>query len=255
MYIVVNMKHVKITAFTIPNAWYETLRAIWNVGDIFTVSYGSETTETKKLNLSIEILHPENRPLVDKKAPCDMKYVQGYALRYLWAGEKEEGETYTYASRLREPIDQIEEAINRFIETPFDRQVTLLIRKPEDILKELEDRKHEPPCWTTSDLEITEDEGQLKLHSTGYFRSWDAYAGLPANIAGIQLFNEGFVNQLNSKGIEKYGENWREVFTGKIILHSKNCHIYKRQYPFVEELLKPKQEKTKPYIKEFQEKT
>ena len=51
-------------------------------GDDFQVGYGSEVTETKKLNLSIEISHPENRPIVSDKAPCDMKYVQWYALTY-----------------------------------------------------------------------------------------------------------------------------------------------------------------------------
>ncbi len=30
-----------------------------------------------------------------------MKYINSYALQYLWAGVKEEGEIYTYASRLR----------------------------------------------------------------------------------------------------------------------------------------------------------
>ena len=33
----------------------------------FKVGYGSEITETKKLNITIEILHPENRPLLVTK--------------------------------------------------------------------------------------------------------------------------------------------------------------------------------------------
>ncbi|NLE03346.1 MAG: hypothetical protein GX638_00900, partial [Crenarchaeota archaeon] len=90
------MKHLKITAFDCPEAWFQALSHIWNEGDIFKVSYGSETTETKKLNLTIEINHPENRPLVSEKAPCDIRYIQGYALEYLWCGEKQDGETYTY---------------------------------------------------------------------------------------------------------------------------------------------------------------
>ena len=84
------MKHVKISAFDCPDAWFKALNAIWHEGDIFPVGFGSEETETKKLNLTIEIEHPENRPLVSDKAPCDFKYVQGYALEYLWCGEKKE---------------------------------------------------------------------------------------------------------------------------------------------------------------------
>ena len=62
------MKHVKITAFDCPDAWFKALASIWAEGDDFQVGYGSEETLTKKLNLTIEIDHPENRPLVSDKA-------------------------------------------------------------------------------------------------------------------------------------------------------------------------------------------
>lgn len=227
------MKHVKINAFDCPDAWYKVLEAIWNEGDIFKVAYGAERAKTKKLNLSIEIAQPENRPLVDDKAPCDMKYVQWYALKYLWSGIIED-ETYTYGSRLRKPVDQVEEAVKRYIEEPADRQITLAVRLPEDILKQVDDQKHEPPCLSLIDTEILEG----KLHLTCYFRSWDAYAGLPANIAGIQLFNEALVSEINRRGS-------LSLTTGKLIFHSKNCHIYERQFRLVEDLLRPKNDSRK----------
>ncbi len=223
------MKHVKISAFDCPDAWFRTLNCIWQEGDTFKVGFGSEETETKKLNISIEIAHPENRPLVSDKAPCDMRYVQGYALEYLWCGEKQDEETYTYGSRLNTPINQIEEAVQRYVQEQCDRQVTMVIRLPEDVKKYVRDKKHEPPCLSLIDTEILEG----KMHLTCYFRSWDAYAGLPANIAGLQLFNEAFVKEINSRGN-------LELETGKLIFHSKNCHIYQRQYKLVEELISPK---------------
>jgi thymidylate synthase len=221
------MKHIKIAAFDCPDAWFQTLNHIWNEGDVFNVGYGSETTETKKLNLSIEISHPENRPLVSDKAPCDVKYVQGYTLEYLWCGEKRD-ETYTYGSRLNYPINQIEEAVRRYVEEQRDRQVTFVIRLPEDIKKYIGTKRHEPPCLSLIDTEILDG----KMHLTCYFRSWDAYAGLPANIAGLQLFNEAFVKEINSGGN-------LALETGKLIFHSKNCHVYERQYKLVKELLSP----------------
>jgi thymidylate synthase len=223
------MKHVKITAFDCPDAWFQTLSHIWNEGDSFQVGYGSEVTETKKLNLTLEITHPETRPLVSDKAPCDIKYVQGYALEYLWCGEKQDEETYTYGSRLNHPINQIEEAVKRYVQEQRDRQVTMVIRLPEDIRKSLHAKRHEPPCLSLIDTEILEG----KMHLTCYFRSWDAYAGLPANIAGLQLFNEAFVKEINSRGNLL-------LETGKLIFHSKNCHIYQRLNKLVEDLLKPK---------------
>ncbi|UCC58679.1 MAG: hypothetical protein JSW14_01805 [Candidatus Bathyarchaeum sp.] len=221
------MRYTVIKAFDCPDAWYKVLHEIWHKGDNFEVGYGSEVSRTKKLNLSIEIAHPENRPLVDFMAPCDMKYVQWYALKYLWSGAIED-ETYTYGSRMRKPVDQVEEAVKRYVEEKRDRQVTFVIRLPEDIQKRLDARKHEPPCLSLIDTEILDK--QLTL--TCYFRSWDAYAGLPANIAGIQLFNEALVSEINRRG--KLG-----IKTGKLIFHSKNCHLYERQIKMVEDVLKP----------------
>ncbi|UCB60917.1 MAG: hypothetical protein JSW72_02340 [Candidatus Bathyarchaeota archaeon] len=222
------MKHVKIVAFDCPDAWYKTLEAVWSKGDIFDVCYGSERSRTKKLNISIDIAKPETRPLVPEKAPCDMKYVHWYALKYLWSGVIEK-ETYTYGSRLRKPLDQIEGAIKRYLEEAADRQITLVIRLPEDILKHVNDQKHEPPCLSLIDTEMLDEE----IHLTCYFRSWDAYAALPANIAGIQVFNEAFVSEINQRSS-------LDLKTGRLVFHSKNCHIYERQFKLVEDLLKPK---------------
>jgi thymidylate synthase len=222
------LKYDVIKAFDCPDAWYKVLNEIWYKGDVFEVGYGSEVSETKKLNVSIEICNPANRPLVDFMAPCDMKYVQWYALKYLWSGAIDD-ETYTYGSRMREPVDQVDEAIKRYAEERRDRQVTFVIRLPQDIQKMIEkDRRHEPPCLSLIDTEILDNQ----LHLTCYFRSWDAYAGLPANIAGIQLFNEALVSEINKRG--DHG-----IRTGKLIFHSKNCHIYERQYKMVEDTVKP----------------
>lgn len=225
------MKHVHVKAFDIPGAWYQTLEEIWLNGDDYEVGYGSESTMTRKLNVSIEITNPETRPLIAEKAPCDMKYVTSYALQYLWAGMKTDEETYTYGSRLREPVDQVSKVIERYVKEPNDRQLTLLIRQPIDILKTIDGMRHEPPCLTVMDTEIMNNQ----LHMTCYFRSWDAFAGLPANIAGIQIFNEALVNEINKRAGTRYT-------TGKLIFHSKNCHIYSRLYDLVEELVKPEKD-------------
>lgn len=233
---------MKITAFDLPDAWYQVLKKIWDEGEPFPVRYGSEITDTKKLDITLEVLHPENRPLIHEKAPCDMRYVMNYFMEYLWFGEKKPEETYTYSSRLRSPVDQIEGSINRYVEEVFDRQVTLGVRVPEDIYKEIRKKRHEPPCLTILDTEITRDERDNKLKFTlvGYWRSWDAYGALPANLAGLQLFSEAFVKELNARGRERHSAKWEEVYTGPMLMHSKNCHIYQRQFSLAEELMKAK---------------
>lgn len=233
---------MKISAFDLPDAWYQVLKKIWEEGESFTVGYGSETRDTRKLDIALEVLHPENRPLIHDKAPCDMHYVMNYTMEYLWFGEKKPDETYTYSSRLRSPVDQIEGAINRYVDELFDRQVTLVVRVPEDIHKEIGKKRHEPPCLTILDTEITRDECDKKLRLTlvGYWRSWDAYGALPANLAGLQLFSEAFVKELNIRGWNRHGAKWEEVYTGPMLMVSKNCHIYQRQFSLVEEMMKAK---------------
>jgi len=125
-------------------------------------------------------------------------------------------------------VDQVEEAVKRYVQEKRDRQVTLVVRLPDDIKKFRGKERHEPPCLSLIDTEILDD----KMHLTCYFRSWDAYAGLPANIAGLQLFNEAFVKEINSRGD-------LSLETGKLVFHSKNCHVYERQYKLVKELLAP----------------
>jgi thymidylate synthase (methanogen type) len=210
------MKHIKINAFDCPDAYVKTLRAIEREGIIFKVGYGSEMKETKKINCTIEIEHPEIRPLLHEKSPNDQAYLNWYAGIYLWYPEPDAAE-YTYGNRMRKPVDQLQEVIDRFKQEKMDRQCTVVIRRPEDILK---GKVKDPPCLTMIDFEIIED----KLCATAYFRSWDAYAGLPCNIAGIQMIAEFMAREI---GVE----------SGKLIFHSKNCHIYERQYKLVDELL------------------
>lgn len=237
------MKHVKIVAQTIPAAYRDTLTAIWNEGEIFNVGHGSEETDTKKLDVTIHIIHPETLPLVDDKAPTDTKHIQEYGLTYLWTDYLGD-HPYTYGWRLKHPIDQIEEVIKAILEKPSNRQLTMTIRIPEDaisyrIVDEVADflpvkvkKKHEPPCLTCIDIEVLNG----KINMTCYFRSWDAYAGLPENIAGLYLFLDALVSEINERGKTNYE-------TGQMIFHSKNCHIYKRVYSLVEELVNPKPEK------------
>jgi thymidylate synthase len=77
------------------------------------------------------------------------------------------------------------------------------------------------------------------MNLTCYFRSWDAYAGLPANIAGLQMFNEALVAEINNRGN-------LNIETGKLIFHSKNSHIYQRQYKLIKELLEPQSSSKTP---------
>lgn len=251
------MKHIAFSVFDIPEAHERAIKTIMEQGDDFKVGHGSEETWTKKLSVDIEILHPENRPLIGRCCANDEKYLMEYFARYLWGIDslphwgKQKLEHYTYASRMRQPINQIQIAIDRIVDNPRDRQITIRIALPQDINKlaplidgeqVLDDdgkpAKWEPPCLTVIDFDI--DVKEMTINLDVYFRSWDCPAGFPINVAGLQLFNEQIVKEVNGEiafqSLDGRIHNNCMFKTGKIICRSKNLHIYERQYPIVEKL-------------------
>jgi thymidylate synthase len=238
------MKHIKIEAFNIPDAWFQTITAIWNQGEHFNVGNGSEEGDTLKLDVTIHIKHPEDYPLCDDKAPTDMKHIQEYGLTYLYTDFLGE-HPYTYGWRLQHPVDQKAELIKAILKSKANRQLTMTIRIPEDAIptRTINDEvvKHEPPCLTMLDFEVLNG----KVNLTCYFRSWDAYAGLPENIAGLYLYLKAFVEEINESLIAN-GRPYSELlFTGEMIFHSKNCHLYKRIYGLVKDLVEGETSKSK----------
>ncbi len=217
------MNYETITGFDVPSAWRQLVKRIDEVGDMFEVKEGSECEMTKKLATTVRILHPEVRPLVDDKCiTTNMQQATDYFLRYLWLDAQEEGEDYTYGSRLNMGA-QLEDTIRKLAREPNNRQITMMVRLPSDT------RLEHPPCLSILDFDYVDG----LLHMQGYFRSWDAFAGFPENVAGLQMLNEGIVKEVNAirdkRGLPIIG-------TGQLMFHSKNAHLYERQWELVKAL-------------------
>jgi len=178
--------------------------------------------------------------------PVEEAYVfggDGYSrsyIEYLMTGHKEPGESYTYGERLtKTPVsgtklewllqdnDEIiekkevdgtiifEENNNLFlnqIEWIIDtykkygernNQMVLQVADPSDLML------LDPPCLRSIDTRIQDN----KLIFFVYFRSWDLWGGLPANLAGIQNLKEYMASEI---GVED----------GEMIVESKGLHLY-----------------------------
>lgn len=214
-----------IEARTIPDAWFRVNKIIFEDGKKFEVGRGSEETTTKKIAVTLKISHPEERPLVDERAP--VSDINKYALEHLFSPDKQEYD-YTYGNRLRDEYDQIGKVIEKFKEEPHDRQNIVTTRVPKDLENE------NPPCLTIIDFEIIDE----KLNIYSYWRSWDAHAGLPSNLAGLQLLNEHIAKEIG-------------VDSGKMFAFSKNLHLYERQFKFVEDLITDDSEERMKYSAGF----
>lgn len=167
------------------------------------------------------------------------KYKKSY-LEYLMTSSKEPGESYTYGERLtrvpltgekrlwwdrgdagitdKRPVDgkavfeedgrlylnQIEWVIDTYRRFGArNNQMVLQIAHPSDLTLV------DPPCLRSIDTRVQEE----KLNFFVYFRSWDLWGGLPANLAGIQNLKEYMAGEIG-------------VQDGEMIVESKGLHLY-----------------------------
>jgi len=217
------MEHVFIKAFSIPESWVYVVRAILEKGRDFTIDSGSYESHTRKeLDfVTVQIEKPGHPPIVPTSGmmpstysgppPTSIEYVDNdYVPNYLMSGKKTERETYTYGERL---MSQWEEVIAKYKKGHRTNQATFEIACPDDITSS------DPPCLRLIDTRIQDN----KLHFFVYFRSWDAWGGYPANMAGFQRVKEFLSYEI---GVED-GELWA---------CSKGLHLYDMYFDVAEQL-------------------
>jgi len=226
---------ISIVARDLPDAWFQCVYAILDHGYKYTIDRGSyEGQQRLEFDyITIQIKYPGIRPLIpDIPAslgipnPVADGYIEEY-LPYLMTNMKQPNEDYTYGERLagweyywmhpedrsnsfipedvnRSSVNQIDEVIRMYKRQGYGtNQAAMSISTPSDILL------GDPPCLRHIDTRIKDG----KLHFMVYFRSWDLWNGLPANLGGIQLLKEYMASEI---GVED----------GEIIAASKGLHLY-----------------------------
>jgi thymidylate synthase len=224
------MKPIHIEATTLPDVWFQIMWNLIDHGNVFTIDRGSYAGQ-QRLEFDYITLHikmPGERPLLPDipvhlgiPNPVDSEYMDKY-LPYLMTNHKEPEEDYTYGERIAGftytnvyPskhgtgfgagfINQIEEVCKTYKEKGHrNNQMVLQVAQPQDL------KLGDPPCLRHIDTRIQNDT----LHFFPYFRSWDAWNGLPANLAAIQMLKEYMASEIGVKD-------------GQIIAASKGLHIY-----------------------------
>jgi thymidylate synthase len=129
-----------------------------------------------------------------------MEYVENY-LQYLLTSFKADTEQYTYGEDLE---SQIPAVIRIYKEDGHNtNQGFMAVGSRESI------KLPDPPCLRGIDTRVANG----RLHFIVYFRSWDLWAGLPSNLAGMQLLKEYMASEI---GVED----------GEIMALSKGLHLY-----------------------------
>jgi len=208
------------------------------IGHILNPGYGSGTHE----------ILPNIPPHINIPNPVEFEYIYGgpnYERSYiecLLTPTKLPNESYTYGERLtqakidwwkafhcydyeeiiiqdrdlwKDPkvtftiedqmyINQVEFVIRTYKNKGFrNNQMVMQIAQPSDMIL------CDPPCLRSIDTRIQDN----KLHFFVYFRSWDLWGGLPANLAAIQFLKEYMATEIG-------------VADGEMIVESKGLHLY-----------------------------
>jgi len=241
---------VIILARDLDEAWHAALKLCFMYGYEWVVESGSYKGQKRYEFDSVEvhIKDPGNGPLVPTMPegsgltpPTSREYVENYFATYLMSAEKTEHEDYTYGERLVNPrlrfverpkredkakvtdgplmrVNQIEEIIKEIIFSKGNSNQTCMeIAMPNDVLL------NDPPCLRLIDVRVRYG----RLHLFVYFRSWDLYAGFPANLGALELLKQYMVQEINQRS----DLNLRN---GSIVAFSKGLHIYEQYYPVVE---------------------
>ena len=198
-----------IEARDLPDAWFQCVSRILEVGNKYIIDRGSyEGQERLEFDyVTVHIKYPGVRPLLPDipphlgiPNPVADGYLEEY-LPYLMTSDKQPGEDYTYGMYLERQIDEV---INMYKRDGYNtNQAYMTVGKPQTIYLK------DPPCLRGIDTRISGG----KLHFVVYFRSWDLWGGFPANLGAIQLLKEYMAAEI---GVED----------GEIIASSKGLHIY-----------------------------
>ena len=203
------MKLEFIEARDLPDAWFQSVYRLLEVGRRYRIERGSyKGQERLEFDyVTIHIKYPGIRPLVPDippslgiPNPVEEEYLNEY-LPYLMCAKKKPDEEYTYGQYLER---QIQEVIRMYREEGHNtNQAYMTVGEPNCIFM------NDPPCLRGIDTRIMDG----KLHFFVYFRSWDLWNGFPANLGAIQLLKEYMASEI---GVED----------GEIVAASKGLHLY-----------------------------
>jgi len=242
-----NIIHIEAT--NLPDLWHQTLYKAIEFGRDFKIDQGSFAGQVRK-EFDFVVLRskcpgtgellPKLNPALNLDDPVADGYLDDY-MPYLMTGEEKEGEAYTYGQRLcaqalsefnyiRDPNIVIQDNFNRtdvmFLNPKNmemylnqmelmiwtyknkgyrNNQMCLQVAQPTDMMLK------DPPCLRHIDTRI--QDGKLNFYP--YFRSWDLWGGLPANLAAIEIMRQYCASAIGL-----------ETGDGEIIATSKGLHLY-----------------------------
>jgi len=212
------MNPIYLTATDLNDAWFQAIFNIIEKGRIYTIDRGSFQGQQRLEfdHITIHIKYPSMRPLLPQipshyniPNPVEDDYLNSYMDYVMGSTPKADNEVYTYAEYIYPQMNKIIEMFRKYGHNT--NQATMTIGDMDSV--DLED----PPCLKLIQCRISYG----KLHFVIYFRSNEIWAGMPANLAALQLLKEYMAAEI---GVED----------GEMIYSSLGLHLYDYCIPLAE---------------------
>jgi thymidylate synthase len=214
---------------TLEQAWLNIMQEIMVRGREYRKDGGSRSGMLRKALdfCSVEITHPQERPLVPLAkpgciSPCTEDDAEKYLREYLYNTEPPaEHESYTYAQYLTPAIHA---TAKHYAQAGFYvQQAVMPVGLPDDVQRYIEPHDRDEvsiPCLRMIDTRIIYNKiAQMDyLYYYIYFRAWNHFGAFPLNMAGIQLLKEIHCCII-------IHESGKMVEPGSTIAMSKDLHI------------------------------
>jgi thymidylate synthase len=196
---------------SLPHAWEEGLRLIWNHGEFLGDQRGSDTIEI----LSLMTVIPYGKITIPKLYPHKERALKDYRDQ-LCHPCLNSGFVYTYGNRTQawgheigQPINQIDYAIKQLSDSPSSRRAVASTWLPTfDCMRE------EVPCMMVCQFILRHSDLTLDV----YFRSHDFAGAYPANVYGLFGLLEMVADKLYARPKE-------------ICTISASAHVYDWDWP------------------------
>lgn len=238
------MPFFSISSKTINDLWFRTLYAILETDErgkfihayqTGTIQHGSFEGEQSRLQFPYFLGFVEY-PLIDSivimpegsniPAPTSADKAQEYFEKYIIGSELAENETYTYGQRINMSLFHV---IDMLKKTPITNQAIIEIGMPDDIYACCgKDGKFDPPCLRLISFKVIPhyekgalDHSRSKLNMSVWLRSWDLYAGMPENLAGLAKLQEFISDEVG-------------IPVGHLYAASDGLHLYAYQKELAE---------------------
>ncbi len=217
-----------LQAKTISDAWFQLIYNVFDHSYTQKIQKGSFENEQSRrqypgIAVYIERPYDDMVPVIPQglgiPSPTTMEYIEDYFANYIMDPNLAENETYKYASRIQHPMPkggtQLERVIQMLKETPLTNQAIVEIGSPDDHDVCIgNDGKLDPPCMRLIDFKaIPNNNGEIVLSISCYFRSWDLWAGFPTNLGGLELLKNYVASETGLKN-------------GPMYAYSSGAHIY-----------------------------